>query len=243
MEGETVGTIAKIWRYPVKSLGGESLAAAPLVPGDGIAGDRAHVLCAVADGLVAQASRPKDWPGILETAAAYENGSSGPIRYTLPDRGVVSSSEPAAAGRLAQAMGRPVALIESASVGRIKDGDVHLLTTASLTALTARRPDSRFEARRFRPNLLIEAPDGAEGFVENGWVGRRLGIGDAVLRVSHRTVRCVLTTLAQGDLPKDPRILRSAVEDNGGDVGVYAAVETPGTVRVGDALVLLEAGA
>ena len=235
-DSETVGPITDIRRYPVKSLGGEAMAAAALVPGDGVAGDRAYVLCALDDGKIVQASRPRDWPGVMETSAAYIDGDSGPIRYTLADGTRVSSADPAVVEKLAGSMGRPVALAESAQVGRIKDGDVHLLTTASLAALAALHPEGRFEARRFRPNLMIESPAGAEGFVENDWVGRRLRIGDAVLRISHRTVRCVLPTLAQGDLPKDPVVLRTAVKNNGGDVGVYAMVETPGTVRAGDEL-------
>jgi uncharacterized protein YcbX len=238
MASETVGRILKIWRYPVKSLGGESMTVVSLLPGDGIAGDRAFVLHAPETGAIVQASRPKDWPGAMDTAAAYIVGDSGAIRYTLPDGTEVSSIDPAAASLLAKALGRPVALIESADVGRIKDGDVHLLTTASLAAMAALHPEGRFEARRFRPNLVIESPAGAEGFAENGWVGRRLRIGEAVMRVSDRTVRCVLPTLAQGDLPKDPDILRTVTKNNGGDAGVYAMIETPGRIRVGADLVL-----
>lgn len=241
MASETVGTILEIRRYPVKSLGGESMTAASLLPGDGIAGDRFFVLHAPETGAIVQASRPRDWPGAMETAAAYIAGDSGTLRYTLPDGTEISSDDPAAADLLAKALGRPVALIESAEVGRIKDGDVHILTTASLAALAALHPEGRFEPRRFRPSLVIESLPGAEGFVENDWVGRRLRIGEAVLRVSDRTVRCVLPTLAQGDLPKDPDILRTVVKNNGGDAGVYAMIETPGRIRVGDDLVLEDA--
>jgi uncharacterized protein YcbX len=240
MTGEAVGRIIEIRRYPVKSLGGESITAASLLPGDGIAGDRAYVLHSPVTGAIVQASRPRDWPGAMDTAAAYIAGDSGAIRYRLPDGTEVSSADPAAADLLAGVLGQAVALVESAEVGRIKDGDVHLLTTASMAAMTALHPDGRFEARRFRPNLVIESPAGDRGFVENGWVGRRLRIGEAVMRVSHRTVRCVLPTLAQGDLPKDPDILRTVVTNNGGDAGVYAMIETPGRIRTGDVLVLEE---
>ncbi|MDA0701703.1 MAG: MOSC domain-containing protein [Proteobacteria bacterium] len=241
MTGETIGRILEIRRYPVKSLGGESMAAASLLPGDGIAGDRAFVLHAPETGAIVQASRPRDWPGAMDVSAAYIAGDAGAIRYTLPDGTEVASTDPAAADLLAKALGRPVTLVESAEVGRIKDGDVHLLTTASLAAMAALHPEGRFETRRFRPSLVIESPAGAQGFVENDWVGRRLRIGDAIMRVSDRTVRCVLPTLAQGDLPKDPDILRTVVKNNGGDAGIYAMIETPGRIRVGDDLLLEDA--
>jgi uncharacterized protein YcbX len=110
-----------------------------------------------------------------------------------------------------------------------------LLTDTSLRTLEARHPDSRFDVRRFRPNLLLEADDD-EGFPEEAWCGERLRVGDAVLRVAIRCPRCVMTTHGFEDLPKDPRVMRALVKEAGGNLGVYAEVETPGTVRVGDAV-------
>jgi len=102
----------------------------------------------------------------------------------------------------------------------------------------AAQSDSDFDARRFRPNLLIESEDG-DGFPENAWVGQRLRVGSAVFHVAMACPRCVITTHAVGALPTDPRIMRTLVKENAGDLGVYAAVETPGTVAEGDAVELL----
>jgi len=113
-----------------------------------------------------------------------------------------------------------------------------LLTKTSLESLTAAKPDSRFDARRFRPNLLLDAA-ATEGFPENEWVGRRLQVGEATFRVAMECPRCVMTTHAFADLPEDPGIMRTLVKENGGNVGVYCAVETPGTVRENDAVVLV----
>jgi uncharacterized protein YcbX len=116
---------------------------------------------------------------------------------------------------------------------------VHLLTTATLDRLEELYPRGRFEVRRFRPNIVVEPASGETSFVENGWIGQTLAIGDEVrLSITGPCGRCVMTTLAQGELPKDSGILRAAVQHNKGNVGVYAAVVRGGTIRRGDRLML-----
>jgi uncharacterized protein len=114
---------------------------------------------------------------------------------------------------------------------------VHLLTTATLDRLRELYPEGRFEVRRFRPNVVVETAHGVKDFVENAWIGRTLALGDAVrLSVTGPCPRCVMTTLPQGDLPKDPGILRTAARHNQVHVGVYASVLRGGAVRRGDAV-------
>jgi hypothetical protein len=87
--------------------------------------------------------------------------------------------------------------------------------------------------RRFRPNIVVETAE--TGFVENDWVGNAIEIGDNVLiEVIGPCPRCVMTTLPQGDLPRDPGILRTAVQHNQQNVGVYCTVVRGGTIRRGD---------
>jgi uncharacterized protein YcbX len=112
---------------------------------------------------------------------------------------------------------------------------VHLLTTATLDRLRELYPQGRFEVRRFRPNIVVQLASGEKGFAENTWVGHTLAIGTAVrLNITVPCGRCVMTTLAQGDLPRDPGILRTAAQHNQVNVGVYAAVVRGGTIRRGD---------
>ncbi len=116
---------------------------------------------------------------------------------------------------------------------------VHLLTTATLNRLRHSHPQGRFEVQRFRPNIVVDPVASAAGFVENAWIGQTLAIGDEVrLRITGPCGRCVMTTLAQPELPKDSEILRTAVRHNQGQVGVYAAVERGGTIRPGDRAML-----
>jgi uncharacterized protein YcbX len=116
---------------------------------------------------------------------------------------------------------------------------VHLLTTASLDALARLNPDSAWDARRFRPNVLVETADGVEGLVESGWAGRSLRVGGLTLKCEMPTPRCSMTIQAQAGLPKDPRVLRTIVKRAGQNLGVYANVAAPGLVSAGDEVELL----
>jgi uncharacterized protein len=112
---------------------------------------------------------------------------------------------------------------------------VHLLTTATLNHLRDFYPQGEFEVQRFRPNIVIRPAGMEHGFPENDWIGHTLAIGDKVhLSITAPCGRCVMTTLAQGTLPQDTGILRTAVQHNQGNVGVYAAVVWGGTIRRGD---------
>ena len=121
-----------------------------------------------------------------------------------------------------------------------------VLTTSTLARLSELRPQSRFDQRRFRMNVIVDTE--RPGFIENDWVGHELGLGDEVrLDVALLDPRCVMTTLAQDDLPQDTDVLRTLVRHNRvqvGDLGqfpcagVYAVVTASGTVRPGDRVVL-----
>jgi hypothetical protein len=123
---------------------------------------------------------------------------------------------------------------------------VSLLTTSTLDQLSELEPGSSFDERRFRMNVIIDTREA--GFVENNWIGRELAIGDALrFNVALPDPRCVMTTLAQDELPRDTDVLRALVRHNRiqvGDaglfpcVGVYAVVESSGILRTGDSVSL-----
>jgi uncharacterized protein YcbX len=112
---------------------------------------------------------------------------------------------------------------------------IHLLTTSTINRLRELYPEGRFEVRRFRPNIVIESASGEKDFIENLWMGKKIMIGeDIVLRITGPCTRCVMTTLSQGDLPKDLGILRTIARYNKVNAGVYASVQRGGTIRRGD---------
>jgi uncharacterized protein YcbX len=128
---------------------------------------------------------------------------------------------------------------------------VHLLTTSSIAAMQKLYPEGRFEVRRFRPNIMIDTSglSGLSGFVENDWVGKTIRLGDTLrLRISDPCPRCIMPTLAQGDLPADNGIFKHAIAKNrplvpfaGKElpcVGVYAQVIQAGWVKRGDTILI-----
>ncbi len=125
---------------------------------------------------------------------------------------------------------------------------VSVLTTSSLDQLGELEPDSLFDARRFRMNVIVNSRE--RGFVENDWVGRTLALGDDVrIGVALPDPRCVMPSLEQEDLPRDPRILKALAKHNRIDVagslypcaGVYAVAEAAGTIHKDNRVDLIEA--
>ncbi len=186
-----------------------------------------------------------------------------PVRITLPEGTMVTSEQSDIDQALSTALGREVTLTTSAPKAPTLEeywldlegldhretttdeemppetffdlAVIHVLTTGTIDRLRELYPEGRFEVRRFRPNIVVEPASGERTFVEDSWIGRTLILGDEVrLSISGPCPRCVMTTLPQGDLPKDVGILRAAAQHNQANVGVYATVLRGGMVRRGD---------
>jgi hypothetical protein len=150
----------------------------------------------------------------------------------------VSVDEPEPEGRLTE-----LSLALASPPGTFFDvAALHVVNAGTLRHLTEARPSSRFAVQRYRPNIVVESSD--PPFAENTWSGATVRFGTALqTTVLLPTMRCIMTTLAQGDLPRDNEILRAVSSLNRLEipglgtwscVGAYAAVAEPGTVRVGD---------
>lgn len=243
------GTVAEIWRYPVKSMLGERLNAAD-VGKRGVAGDRAYGVLDVGRGTVLSAKRE---PALFTCSARYANGS---VVIGLPDGTTTEPGDDADAA-LTELVGRPVRLVAARDVpaarlqGEIDESDgepsewdappttffdasaLHLLTTATLRRYRELYADGDFDRRRFRANFVIELGD-TTGFVEEELIGEIVHIGEVAARITKPCSRCVMTTHPQGDLQRDPGILRTIARTNGNNLGVRAEVTRGGTVRTGD---------
>jgi hypothetical protein len=281
-----VGHIAAIYRYPVKSMQGESLAEVEVGP-SGVVGDREWCL---RDEKAGELRGGKKLPRLLECHARYatppREGAATAAEITLPDGTTVTTDDAATAARLTAFLGREVTLwprlpaeradhylrappdnpdlmaewreifgrleteplpdisglppelgMYTSPLGTYHDAfPIDLLTTASLAYLTKRNPTARFDPRRFRPTFLIETPAALTGLVELTFIGKSVTIGGVRLDVRTACPRCSMTLQAQGDLPKDPSVLRTIVAEADQNLSVYATVAETGAVRVGDAV-------
>ncbi len=222
-----MGVVAALWRYPVKSMVGERLTEAK-VGERGFDGDR---LYAVRDpdgkfGSGKNTRRFRRMPGLNTFAARYEGAV--PI-VTLPDGRTARGD-----ADIAAALGRPgVELTKEADVPHHDEAAVHLLTTSSLAWLAERARVAEIDARRLRPNILLDtgpAPD----LAEDAWVGEHVRIGEVELEVLRKAVRCVMVDLPWDGLPAAPGLLKTITGANGMTLGVHARVVRGGTLSLGD---------
>lgn len=224
-------TVRSLWRYPVKSMGGEACSRLAFAA-RGAEGDRAFAVRAE-DGRFGSGKSTRRFvriDGLFRFRAVYD--AEVPV-VLFPDGRVVRGDDPAVDGELSKAVGRDVTLAREGEISHFDDAPVHLVTTSALAWLHERLPDSVVDERRFRPNILVRT-DGREP-VEREWIGRRVRVGrEVALEITHATERCVMTSLAQPGLPEDPRVFALVGREAGLRFGVYARVLAGGVVSCGD---------
>jgi uncharacterized protein YcbX len=176
----------------------------------------------------------------------------------LPDGTRCCGAEPTTDAALSDWLGRPVTLVDAASehaataeyfadatddtspaiawtmpAGRFVDAmPILVLTTASLRAGSALHAGGRWDVRRFRPNLLIEVA--GDEWLEDSWCDQTVRVGKAELVPRQPCIRCTMVTRTQPGLERDLDIYKTLARHHGGNLGVWATVQTPGTVSVGD---------
>lgn len=233
-----IGRTSELWRYPVQSLQGELLSSLDFTT-DGAVGDRGY--CVVDDtGEGGTAARPQ-WKKLIGWRARYlaepKAGVDLPkVEITFDDGIRMISDDARLDDAISERLGRRARLAQTLAPDVRRPyvaSPCHLLTSATLKALSAAYPQGRFVSQRFRPNILLDCGDRA-GFVESSWLGQSLSVGPVTMKAVEHCLRCALTTRPQADLPKDAGILHTAQQHNENRVGIYAQISTIGTVRIGD---------
>ena len=281
--------IEKIFRYPVKSMGGDDMQTTFLSE-NGIPGDRCWTLKDEVRGGIKGGKRFPQLMGMharLETEPTRERLSPDVV-IKIKDGIEVKSNDPEVNSVLSAHIDSPVSLwpllpkemLDHYKRGALPEGlspmrhlrelfartedeslpdlsvfpkelatyesppgtyfDAYpllIMTRASLRTFSALDDERKFDVRRFRPNILLETEE--KGFPEEKLVGQRGRLGSAILKFEIICPRCVMTTHGFDELPKDPKIMRSLVKHNNGNLGVYASVETPGNISLGDQLSIM----
>jgi uncharacterized protein YcbX len=207
--------VVGLWRYPVKSLGGEALTTADLAA-DGVAGDR----------LVHVAGPRGPLTGRTRSELLTIGASTGPDGVPLVGGDRWDSA--AAAERVRRAAGPDARLVAYPGPERFDILNLLVATDGAVRHLGE-------DVRRLRPNLLIgEVPEDAERF----WPGHELVIGDAVIGLHARRQRCVVTTIDPDTGAQDLDVLRRIRHEFDGRIALDSWVIHPGRVQVGDEVTL-----
>lgn len=229
-----LGRVAAIYRYPVKSMASEALDAVE-VSWNGLIGDRRWAF--IREGME-RSGFP--WLTIRENPGMWRYQSRF-VDPAEPDTSVTVVRTPS---------GREMDVVELALAEELGSGarpikqnrgifdtmPVSLITTQTI-AHVGGLVGAELDARRFRPNLLIEAsPDSP--FQEVEWVGAVIQIGQLKLHVNKRDKRCVMVNVDPTTTDQNPVVLRAIARECQAQLGVYAATVAPGRVGVGDRVIL-----
>lgn len=253
--GENVGTVAELWRFPVKSMQGFRVDHLEIAE-DRVAGDRTW---AVVDPAARKVLSAKRWGQLLLASASVDGDA---VVVTLPDGSTHQAGDPATDAALSAWLDHEVRLqppppgeglpyeipteawddqsptweFPGPPGGPFVDlAAVHVLTTASLRAARQLHPEGDWDVRRFRPSALLDVA--GDTFVEDAWLAGKVQIGAAELDPFMPTVRCAMITRTQPGLAKDADIARALQRDHDLNLGLYCAISRPGTIRVGDEVV------
>jgi uncharacterized protein YcbX len=199
-----MGTVAGLWRYPVKSLAGQALQST-FVDENGLEGDRRSAL------FLTTPDKPRTGKTL--------RGKEQPRFHTAPTPGIARTI----AGSLDLELRDAGPYFDARPVSLVFDRWLE-----NLEALCG----VRAEALRFRPNILVRG--NAEVPPEAELVGLQLRIGSAILHVLEPIVRCVTPSYDLETGASSTELLRALVHVRGNLMGIYCAVEQPGALALGD---------
>jgi len=249
--------VAELWRHPVKSLQGEPLYEA-VIEDSGLSSDRRWGIVDHETGMVLTARRV---PSLLLASSRLTDSG---VEVRLPDGNAVVGPSTHADDVLSKCIGRRVALTHAESFGagvgeyfqdatddnsavvswtmppgRFVDAlPLLVITTASLRQGRTLHPEGAWETRRFRPNVVVDVDE--DGWVEDAWCGRTVRVGTAALQPAVPCERCTMVTRPQPGLDRDLDVFKTLARHHGATFGVWTTVQTPGVVRVGDAVTLTD---
>lgn len=236
MSAIAIGRIDALFRYPVKSMRGESLEAATL-GWHGVDGDRRLAL-----------RRPDErggfpWltagrlPDLLQFTPVRLDGAlddTAPARVRTPDGEALPTFGEALAEAVGRRHGAPVQMMRL-NQGIFDDGSVSVIASGTVDEI-GRLSGTTADVRRFRPNILVRTTRDVP-FEEEDWVDAVLAFGDAadapVVAVTMPDLRCGMVNLDPDGGGSAPAVLKAVVQANRNRAGVYGAVTGRGRLAVG----------
>lgn len=238
-----VGVVRQLYRYPVKSMRGQTLDAVP-VYWHGLAGDRRYAFVRTGNTSRFPWLTGREVPQLLRYSPYLGEGDPGnvAVRVRTPEGGDFAVEDAALCAELAARHGAEVQLLHS-SRGIPDSAAVSILGAASVRAI-GEQAGVKLDPIRFRPNVLV-ATTNDRPFEEEGWIGGLLIFGDrpdsARVRVNRKDVRCMMVNLDPEQAEQNPAVLRTIVRERETCAGLYASVEAIGTIQIGDPIYYVSA--
>jgi len=250
--------IVNLYRYPVKGLSPEPLGEVKLEKGETFPFDRAF---AIENGSADfDPAAPKHFPKIkflmlmknerLAKLKTRFDDATTTLHVTLEGRERLAANLMTAEGRaaleafmadyMADELRGPPRLAHAPGFSH-SDAPAKLVSIINLASVRAleEKIGRKIDPLRFRGNVYVE---GLEPFADHDWVERRFRIGEAGFKGVHKTVRCAATNVDPVSGARDMEIPATLMRHWGhADLGLYAHVKSPGTIRPGDTLILEDA--
>jgi MOSC domain-containing protein len=228
----TSARVTAIWRFPVKSMAGESLEAVE-VDERGLVGDRAWAVYDT-DGRLASGKNTRRFRRMDPVFGVAARTVGDTVELVFPGGRIALAGESAADLALSDHFGEEVELGPEADVPHQDAGQVSLVGTATLRELAALSGlGEPVDPRHLRTNLVVET---SEPFVEDHWLGKELAVGGVRLRALERIERCRMVDIEQVGVPAIEGLLKAVGAHRDLCAGIYADVVDPGRLAVGDRL-------
>ena len=242
------GRVSAIFRYPVKSMAGESLDTARL-GWHGIEGDRRLAFRRLTDKSEFPWLTASKLPQLLLYKPFRLDSNTAellPTHVRTPDGKAYELQSDELRKEISSRYGGDVELMNLKN-GIFDESPISVISlgTVHSVARESGRGVDLCDLRRFRPNIVIET-NSAESFEENEWVGRTLTFGAessgaapmAAIGVTMKDERCVMVNLDPDTAEKDSEVMKTVVRMNGNYAGVYGTVLRAGELRVGQVVTL-----
>ncbi len=229
-----IGSIAGLYRYPIKSMIGTALESATL-GWHGVAGDRRFAFRRVTD----KVGFPWLNANRLPVLSLYEPILQGdvPTHVRTPDGAILEIYSEELRQELSQRFGKEVELMQIER-GIFDEASVSLISASTMRGLSSAL-EKEIDQRCFRPNIVLETIS-PEIFCEDEWVGGTLIFGDedagAAVSVTLRDLRCNTINIDPDTAKQDSSVLKTVVRLNQGNAGIYGTVVRTGTITVGQSV-------
>lgn len=231
-----IGRIEALFRYPVKSMAGESIEAADL-GWHGLDGDRRLALHRIEErgGFPwLTASKLPDLVRFAPSRQAPDLHGNLPSHIRTPEGESLALFGPELAANVSRRHGAAVEMMHL-NRGIFDEASVSVITSATVDEI-ARLSDQRPDVRRFRPNVLVSS-SGAAPFEEEGWVGGVLWFGESdeapAVGVTNWDERCSMVNIDPDSAQQTAEVLKAIVRARDNRAGVYGAVTRRGRLEVG----------